>query len=141
MHLGEHFLLDFDLLSPALCPESSLDVQISTANKVYLQLLQPYLSVMLRKGSLEVFVYTGSNNPRRVIRLPEQGTLNDGREHLLRIERLPDRLVCVCSSVQFVFPTCATLIFVYAEELLHCIINFTHLSLCIFFVPDHLQYR
>lgn len=54
---------------------------------------QPYLSVMLNKGSLEVLVFTGSHSPRRVIRRPEQGPLNDGREHSLRIERLPGRSV------------------------------------------------
>uniref|UniRef100_A0A3Q1ANG5 Basement membrane-specific heparan sulfate proteoglycan core protein n=1 Tax=Amphiprion ocellaris TaxID=80972 RepID=A0A3Q1ANG5_AMPOC len=54
---------------------------------------EPYLSVMLNKGSLEVLVFTGSHSPRRVIRRPDQGTLNDGREHSLRIERLPGRLV------------------------------------------------
>uniref|UniRef100_A0A671XHD0 Basement membrane-specific heparan sulfate proteoglycan core protein n=1 Tax=Sparus aurata TaxID=8175 RepID=A0A671XHD0_SPAAU len=55
----------------------------------------PYLSVMLNKGSLEVLVFTGSHSPRRVIRRPEQGTLNDGREHSLRIERLPGRSYAV----------------------------------------------
>uniref|UniRef100_A0AAQ5WZ67 Basement membrane-specific heparan sulfate proteoglycan core protein n=1 Tax=Amphiprion ocellaris TaxID=80972 RepID=A0AAQ5WZ67_AMPOC len=56
---------------------------------------QPYLSVMLNKGSLEVLVFTGSHSPRRVIRRPDQGTLNDGREHSLRIERLPGRFFAV----------------------------------------------
>lgn len=56
---------------------------------------EPYLSVMLSKGSLEVLVFTGSHSPRRVIRLPEQGILNDGREHSLRIERLPGRSFAV----------------------------------------------
>lgn len=41
-------------------------------------------------------MFTGSHSPRRVIRRPEQGILNDGREHSLRIERLAGRLVCVC---------------------------------------------
>ncbi|KAG7265692.1 hypothetical protein CRUP_031016, partial [Coryphaenoides rupestris] len=49
---------------------------------------KPYLSVMLNKGSLEVLVFTGSHNTRRVVRRAEQGVLHDGREHLLRIERL-----------------------------------------------------
>lgn len=62
-------------------------------NKVISRLPQPYLSVMLNKGSLEVLVFTGSHSPRRVIRRPEQGPLNDGREHSLRIERLPGRSV------------------------------------------------
>ncbi|KAG8011413.1 Laminin subunit alpha-2 [Nibea albiflora] len=57
--------------------------------------LQPYLSVMLNKGSLEVLVFTGSHSPRRVIRRPEHGILNDGREHSLRIERLPGRSFAV----------------------------------------------
>lgn len=52
---------------------------------------EPYLSVMLNRGALEVVVFTGSHNPRPVIRRPEQGTLNDGREHSLRIERLAGR--------------------------------------------------
>ncbi|XP_075940171.1 laminin subunit alpha-2 [Anarhichas minor] len=52
---------------------------------------EPYLSVLLNKGSLEVLLFTGSNSPRRVIRRPEQGILNDGREHSLRIERLAGR--------------------------------------------------
>ncbi|KAF0023723.1 hypothetical protein F2P81_024353 [Scophthalmus maximus] len=57
--------------------------------------LGPYLSVMLNKGSLEVLVFTGSNSPRRVIRRPEQGLLNDGKEHSLRIERLAGRSFAV----------------------------------------------
>ncbi|KAI3364158.1 hypothetical protein L3Q82_010974 [Scortum barcoo] len=56
---------------------------------------EPYLSVMLNKGSLEVLVFTGSHSPRRVIRRPEQGILNDGREHSLRIDRLPGRSFAV----------------------------------------------
>lgn len=71
-------------------------------DKVFLRLLQPYLSVMLNKGSLEVLVFTGHHNPRRIIRRPEQGALNDGREHSLRIERLPGRLVfcmLVCGDI------------------------------------------
>lgn len=62
-------------------------------DKVFLRLLQPYLSVMLNKGSLEVQLFTGYHSPRRIIRRPEQGALNDGREHSLRIERFPGRLV------------------------------------------------
>ncbi|XP_044024751.1 laminin subunit alpha-2 isoform X3 [Siniperca chuatsi] len=56
---------------------------------------EPYLSVMLNKGSLEVLLFTGNHSPRRVIRRPEQGILNDGREHSLRIERLPGRSFAV----------------------------------------------
>ncbi|TDH00593.1 hypothetical protein EPR50_G00190060 [Perca flavescens] len=56
---------------------------------------EPYISVMLNKGSLEVLVFTGSHSPRRVIRRPEQGLLNDGREHSLRIERSPGRSFAV----------------------------------------------
>ncbi|XP_051908452.1 laminin subunit alpha-2 isoform X2 [Hippocampus zosterae] len=56
---------------------------------------EPFLSVMLNKGSLEVLVYTGSHSVRRVIRRPEQGILSDGREHSLRIERLPGRSFAV----------------------------------------------
>nr|XP_046228323.1 laminin subunit alpha-2 isoform X9 [Scatophagus argus] len=59
------------------------------------QSVEPYLSVMLNKGSLEVLVFTGSHSPRRVVRRPEQGILNDGREHSLRIERLAGRSFAV----------------------------------------------
>ncbi|XP_056260714.1 laminin subunit alpha-2 isoform X6 [Seriola aureovittata] len=59
------------------------------------QSVEPYLSVMLNKGSLEVLVFTGSHSPRRVIRRPEQGVLNDGKEHSLRIERLSGRSFAV----------------------------------------------
>uniref|UniRef100_A0A665URX2 Basement membrane-specific heparan sulfate proteoglycan core protein n=1 Tax=Echeneis naucrates TaxID=173247 RepID=A0A665URX2_ECHNA len=46
-----------------------------------------YFSViMLNKGSLEVSLFTGSHL-RQVIRRPEEGPLNDGKEHSLRIER------------------------------------------------------
>uniref|UniRef100_A0A3P9B1J3 Laminin subunit alpha-2 n=1 Tax=Maylandia zebra TaxID=106582 RepID=A0A3P9B1J3_9CICH len=62
---------------------------------IYLQLWQPYLSVMLTRGSLEVVVSTGSHNRRQATRRPEQGTLNDGREHTLRIERLAGRSFAV----------------------------------------------
>ncbi|XP_010783834.1 laminin subunit alpha-2-like, partial [Notothenia coriiceps] len=50
---------------------------------------------MLNKGSLEVLMFTGSHSPRRVIRRAEQGALNDGREHSLRIERQPGRSFAV----------------------------------------------
>uniref|UniRef100_A0A673CXW6 Laminin subunit alpha 2 n=1 Tax=Sphaeramia orbicularis TaxID=375764 RepID=A0A673CXW6_9TELE len=56
---------------------------------------EPYLSVMLNKGSLEVLLFSGSHSPRRVVRRPDQGVLNDGREHSLRIERLPGRSFAV----------------------------------------------
>ncbi|KAK5616507.1 hypothetical protein CRENBAI_009395 [Crenichthys baileyi] len=56
---------------------------------------EPYLSVMLNKGSLEVLINTGSHSQRRVIRQPDQGNLNDGREHSLRIERLAGRSFAV----------------------------------------------
>lgn len=56
---------------------------------------EPYLSVMLNKGSLEVLLSTGSHSLRRVVRRPEQGVLNDGREHSLRIERLAGRAFAV----------------------------------------------
>ncbi|KAI7799349.1 laminin subunit alpha-2 precursor [Triplophysa rosa] len=48
---------------------------------------EPYLSVHLNKGALEVLVFTGMKNPRRVIRKPDRGILHDGREHSLRIQR------------------------------------------------------
>uniref|UniRef100_A0AAY5EFW1 Laminin, alpha 2 n=1 Tax=Electrophorus electricus TaxID=8005 RepID=A0AAY5EFW1_ELEEL len=47
----------------------------------------PYLSVQLNKGSLEVLVFTGSRNPRRALRKPDEGVLHDGREHSLRVRR------------------------------------------------------
>ncbi|MEQ2230424.1 hypothetical protein ILYODFUR_029181 [Ilyodon furcidens] len=50
---------------------------------------------MLNKGSLEVLINTGSHSQRRVIRRPDQGNLNDGREHSLRIERLAGRSFAV----------------------------------------------
>uniref|UniRef100_A0A3B5PUP6 Laminin G domain-containing protein n=1 Tax=Xiphophorus maculatus TaxID=8083 RepID=A0A3B5PUP6_XIPMA len=56
---------------------------------------EPYLSVMLNKGSLEVLINTGSHSQRRVVRRPDQGNLSDGREHSLRIERLPGRFFAV----------------------------------------------
>uniref|UniRef100_A0A8C5AZY2 Basement membrane-specific heparan sulfate proteoglycan core protein n=1 Tax=Gadus morhua TaxID=8049 RepID=A0A8C5AZY2_GADMO len=56
---------------------------------------EPYLSVMLNKGSLEVLVFTGSHNTRRVVRRADQGVLHDGREHALRIERLAGRSFAV----------------------------------------------
>uniref|UniRef100_A0AAR2JGC3 Basement membrane-specific heparan sulfate proteoglycan core protein n=1 Tax=Pygocentrus nattereri TaxID=42514 RepID=A0AAR2JGC3_PYGNA len=48
---------------------------------------EPFISVQLNKGSLEVLVFTGSRNPRRALRKPEEGILHDGREHSLRIRR------------------------------------------------------
>ncbi|XP_035384872.1 laminin subunit alpha-2-like isoform X4 [Electrophorus electricus] len=48
---------------------------------------KPYLSVQLNKGSLEVLVFTGSRNPRRALRKPDEGVLHDGREHSLRVRR------------------------------------------------------
>ncbi|KAM4529659.1 laminin subunit alpha-2 isoform 2-T2 [Fundulus diaphanus] len=56
---------------------------------------EPYLSVMLNKGVLEVLINTGTHSQRRVIRRPDQGNLNDGREHSLRIERLAGRSFAV----------------------------------------------
>ncbi|XP_064196122.1 laminin subunit alpha-2 isoform X2 [Anguilla rostrata] len=56
---------------------------------------EPFLSVLLNKGALEVLVFSGSHNPRRVIRRAEDGILHDGREHSLRIERLSSRILTV----------------------------------------------
>lgn len=64
--------------------------------------LKPFLSVMLNKGGLEVLLFTGSHSPRRVLRRADQGVLNDGREHSLRIERLPGRL---CARLLFISNT------------------------------------
>ncbi|KAI4882810.1 hypothetical protein NFI96_008270, partial [Prochilodus magdalenae] len=49
--------------------------------------VQPFISVQLNKGALEVLVFTGSKNTRRAIRKPEEGILHDGKEHSLRIRR------------------------------------------------------
>uniref|UniRef100_A0A673MRU0 Laminin subunit alpha-2-like n=1 Tax=Sinocyclocheilus rhinocerous TaxID=307959 RepID=A0A673MRU0_9TELE len=43
----------------------------------------------LNKGALEVLVFTGSKSPRRAFRKADKGILHDGREHSLRIQRLP----------------------------------------------------
>lgn len=73
-----------------------IHLHVFVSSHLYL-CLQPYLSVMLNKGSLEVLVFTGSHSPRRVVRPLDEGALNDGREHSLRIERLPGRLcACLC---------------------------------------------
>lgn len=50
---------------------------------------EPFLSVQLNKGTLEVLVFTGSRSPRRALRNVNRGILHDGREHSLRIQRLP----------------------------------------------------
>ncbi|KAM6964872.1 laminin subunit alpha-2 [Aplochiton taeniatus] len=52
---------------------------------------EPYVAVILSRGTLEVLVHTGSHSPRRVVRKPDQGILHDGREHSLRIQRLAGR--------------------------------------------------
>uniref|UniRef100_A0A8C2PWQ0 Laminin subunit alpha 2 n=1 Tax=Cyprinus carpio TaxID=7962 RepID=A0A8C2PWQ0_CYPCA len=49
--------------------------------------LQPFLSVQLNKGALEVLVFTGSRSPHRALRKAAKGILHDGREH---------SLMCVC---------------------------------------------
>ncbi|KAJ8385914.1 hypothetical protein AAFF_G00178760 [Aldrovandia affinis] len=56
---------------------------------------EPYLSVLLNKGTLEVLVFTGSHSPRRLVRKADDGILHDGREHSLRIERLSGRTFTV----------------------------------------------
>ncbi|XP_060769556.1 laminin subunit alpha-2 [Neoarius graeffei] len=48
---------------------------------------EPYVSVQLNKGVLEVLVFSGSRNPRRIFRKPDGGILHDGLEHSLRIRR------------------------------------------------------
>ncbi|KTG31575.1 hypothetical protein cypCar_00041693 [Cyprinus carpio] len=50
---------------------------------------EPFLSVQLNKGALEVLVFMGSRNPRRAFRNVDKGILHDGREHSLRLQRLP----------------------------------------------------
>lgn len=85
---------------------------------------------MMNKGSLEVLVFTGSHSPRRVVRRPEQGILNDGREHSLRIDRLPGRFVCLFSLC-----LCSYLCNITFYCLLLCIISlmfFVCLSLWVF---------
>lgn len=113
-------------LSPVMSPGSWMCVQISTADKLNLPPRQPYLSVMLNKGSLEVLMFTGSHSPRRVIRRAEQGALNDGREHSLRIERQPGR-----SEFVYVFRPC--------WRLLLCKINAMFFCRCV--PSDLLQFR
>ncbi|XP_038582234.1 laminin subunit alpha-2 isoform X4 [Micropterus salmoides] len=76
---------------PSLNSQQAWNTNLLNSKRRRRQSGEPYLSVMLNKGSLEVLVFTGSHSPRRVIRRPEQGILNDGREHSLRIERLPGR--------------------------------------------------
>uniref|UniRef100_A0A8C7Z8U8 Basement membrane-specific heparan sulfate proteoglycan core protein n=1 Tax=Oryzias sinensis TaxID=183150 RepID=A0A8C7Z8U8_9TELE len=56
---------------------------------------QVTLYFMLNSGSLEVLMFTRSHSPHRITRRPDQGILNDGREHSLRIERLPGRSFAV----------------------------------------------
>ncbi|XP_062857847.1 laminin subunit alpha-2 [Trichomycterus rosablanca] len=48
---------------------------------------EPYISIQLNKGSLEVLVFTSNRNPRRVLRKPDGGVLHDGHEHSLRLLR------------------------------------------------------
>ncbi|XP_058880004.1 laminin subunit alpha-2 isoform X3 [Acipenser ruthenus] len=48
---------------------------------------QPYAAVFLHKGRLEVVIFIGTRDPRRVMMKPEEGILHDGREHSIRIER------------------------------------------------------
>ncbi|KAJ8270754.1 hypothetical protein GJAV_G00118850 [Gymnothorax javanicus] len=59
------------------------------------QTADPFLSVMLNKGALEVVVLFGGHSPRRVIRRADDGILHDGREHSLRIERLSGKVFTV----------------------------------------------
>ncbi|MGH0147204.1 UNVERIFIED_CONTAM: hypothetical protein FKN15_055746 [Acipenser sinensis] len=51
------------------------------------QTSQPYAAVFLHKGRLEVVIFIGTRDPRRVMMKPEEGILHDGREHSIRIER------------------------------------------------------
>uniref|UniRef100_A0A9J7ZDZ5 Laminin subunit alpha 2 n=1 Tax=Cyprinus carpio carpio TaxID=630221 RepID=A0A9J7ZDZ5_CYPCA len=53
---------------------------------------EPFLSVQLNKGALEVLVFTGSRSPHRALRKAAKGILHDGREHSLRIQRLSGAL-------------------------------------------------
>ncbi|XP_059355199.1 laminin subunit alpha-2 isoform X1 [Carassius carassius] len=56
---------------------------------------EPFLSVQLNKGALEVLVFTGSKSPHRASRKANKGILHDGREHSLRIQRLSGALFTV----------------------------------------------
>uniref|UniRef100_A0A8C1YKN0 Laminin subunit alpha 2 n=1 Tax=Cyprinus carpio TaxID=7962 RepID=A0A8C1YKN0_CYPCA len=56
---------------------------------------EPFLSVQLNKGALEVLVFTGSRSPHRALRKAAKGILHDGREHSLRIQRLSGALFTV----------------------------------------------
>ncbi|KAK3506985.1 hypothetical protein QTP70_034266 [Hemibagrus guttatus] len=48
---------------------------------------EPYVSVQLNKGALEVLVFSSGRNPRRTIRKLDGGILHDGLEHSLRLRR------------------------------------------------------
>ncbi|XP_060907751.1 laminin subunit alpha-2 isoform X3 [Labrus mixtus] len=79
----------------AISQQQARNANVLSSKRRRRQSGEPYLSVMLNKGSLEVLVFTGSHSPRRIIRRPEQGILHDGREHSLRIERMPGRSFAV----------------------------------------------
>ncbi|XP_067402830.1 laminin subunit alpha-2 isoform X3 [Emydura macquarii macquarii] len=49
---------------------------------------QAYYAVFLNKGRLEVHIFTGIRDPRRITIKPESGDFHDGRAHSVRIERL-----------------------------------------------------
>ncbi|XP_029351939.1 laminin subunit alpha-2 isoform X3 [Echeneis naucrates] len=74
--------------------QKGLNANLVNSKRRRRQLLEPFLSVMLNKGSLEVSLFTGSHL-RQVIRRPEEGPLNDGKEHSLRIERFTGRSFAV----------------------------------------------
>ncbi|XP_041661167.1 laminin subunit alpha-2 isoform X9 [Cheilinus undulatus] len=88
-------LTDTGTILLAVGGASPVSQQVLSSKRRRRQSGEPYLSVMLNKGSLEVLMFTGSHSPRRIIRRPEQGILHDGREHSLRIERLPGRSFAV----------------------------------------------
>ncbi|KAM6915638.1 laminin subunit alpha-2 isoform 3-T3 [Xenentodon cancila] len=88
-------LADTGIILLAVGGPSTINQQARNSKRRRRQSGEPYLSVMLNKGSLDVVVFTGSHSPRRIIRQPEQGILNDGREHSLRIERLAGRSFAV----------------------------------------------
>ncbi|XP_061563031.1 laminin subunit alpha-2 isoform X2 [Cololabis saira] len=88
-------LADTGIILLAVGGPSTIPHQARNSKRRRRQSGEPYLSVMLNKGSLEVVVFTGSHKPRPVIRTAEQGILNDGREHSLRIERLAGRSFAV----------------------------------------------
>uniref|UniRef100_A0A3B3CR66 Laminin G domain-containing protein n=1 Tax=Oryzias melastigma TaxID=30732 RepID=A0A3B3CR66_ORYME len=83
---------------PGFMELGGLSLAVGTEISLSFSTLQDTGTILLgglNSGSLEVLVFTRSHSPHRVTRRPDQGVLNDGREHSLRIERLPGRSFAV----------------------------------------------